>query len=62
MLSLVILEEGSDKYLEFLEHWAEVLDACVMTIRGQSSDSIQAEMCLSHASSMSSWFHFRELS
>ena len=28
-LSWVILGKGSDKYLEFLEHWADVLNAYV---------------------------------
>lgn len=34
-LSWVVLKWGFDKYFEFLEHWAEVLEACVKTISGQ---------------------------
>lgn len=34
-LSWVILGEGSDKYLEFLERWADVLDVFVKTMSGQ---------------------------
>ena len=40
------------KYLEFLEHWADILDAWIKTISGQSSDSIQAEKCLINTSSV----------
>ena len=35
-------------YLEFLEHWADVLDAYVKTRNGQSADSIGAETCINH--------------
>lgn len=48
------LGQGSDKCLEFLERCADVPDACVKTISGRSSDSIQTEMRASPTSSAAS--------
>ena len=44
------------KYLEFPEHWVDVLDDCVKTVSGHNSDSIQADTCIRHTSLMSIWF------
>lgn len=48
------LGQGSDKCLEFLERCADVPEACIKTISGQSSDSIQTEMRTNPTSSAAS--------
>ena len=46
--------------LECLEHW-DALGDPIQRISGQNSDSIQAGTCVSHTSSVASWFHVRDL-
>ena len=50
-LSCVILGKGSNRYLEFL---TDVVDVSANTKSGQRSYSIQAEICTSHISSITS--------